>query len=732
MPSVNKKEEREINLAELTNEQLKKVFGESGTEEYNGYFFEDPNADFRDDRRVDIIEEMRRTDSQVKATLNALKAPMLKVDWFVEGEDEEVVQFVEDTLFGMRRSWKDFLRESLAYLDFGFYVFELIWDVQDGNIVLVDLEPRIPNSIEKWETQDGEEGITQWIRTDDTDKTQASIPKEKLLILTNDKEGTDLTGQSVLRPAYKHYKFKDTAYRVQGISIERNAVGTPTVFLPETYDQDQKDKAAEAAKNMRSNEQSHMVLPSGFEFEIKTPDGGIPEKMIDNAIAHHDRKIVSSVLANFLNLGEGSTGSFALSRDQSSFFLKHVKDKAEYVAEQITKQVIHKVVRKRFGKDVQVPKLKFSPLGDIDFKEMSESLSVLAQSGLIEINDDVRRHTHKIFDLPEPEEQKESDQNQKDPESSDDQEKESMKENIKPSMFVEKEYSPFRTLTKFEEREDFESLNEQFNELETTIEEEMTDVTKKESDRFLNSLDEKIDKGSIAAIAGMSFLIKGKVKKVIKNVVEDAFEAGKADAANLMNVDRPTTPRKVKSLKNLEVEEIAERYTTEMTSTATNKARQAISANASKPATIAATRDELNNAASRMITNLAGTVPGQYVNRGRKEVFMDNINRIQKFQRSEVLDSRTCNVCLSLDKRVVEADDPAAQMDLVHTHCRGVWVPIFTTEEAPENNPIPKTVADKFDTVDGRPVINSFTQLKKPIQRQSNKEAQKIVKERLT
>jgi len=95
-----------------------------------------------------------------------------------------------------------------------------------------------------------------------------------------------------------------------------------------------------------------------------------------------------------------------------------------------------------------------------------------------------------------------------------------------------------------------------------------------------------------------------------------------------------------------------------------------------------------------------------------------------------VLDGNTCNMCLSLDKRVVEAGDPIAEMDMVHTHCRGLWVPIFASEEQPDNNPIPKTVIDSFDLLDGRPTVNGFKQLKKPIAK-SNEDAQRIIKDKI-
>lgn len=383
-------------------EQVGEVLGDSGTQRFSGYFSEEPNDLFRDSKRIDVIEEMRRTDGSIKAVLNAIKAPILAVDWIVEGGDEKTQEFVKEQLFGMRRKWKDFLKEALAYLDFGFYTFEIIYSAKDGKIGLVDIAPRIPRSIRTWKLDNGEFGIVQNLRTDDVKKLEAQIPATKMLILTNDKEGDDVTGQSILRPAYKHYRYKDVLYRIQGIAAERYGVGVPVLTLPKTYGSTEKSKGEEMVQNLRSNEKGYVVLPSEeWKLEILTPKGNPQGQSIDTAIDHHNKMILMSVLANFLGLGTDGTGSYALSSDQSSFFLTHVEQIARYVAEQITEQVIKKLVRYNFGETAEVPHLAFAPLGDIDFKEMSDVLKTLADAGYVKLDGKMVQFAHKMFKLPE-------------------------------------------------------------------------------------------------------------------------------------------------------------------------------------------------------------------------------------------------------------------------------------------------------------------------------------------
>lgn len=393
------------NTSQTIIKNLTKTFGDSGTQRYSGFFLEEPNSQWRDEQRVDIVEEMRRSDGAIKAVLNAIKAPMLAAEWYIEAQDEKMKKFVDDNLFHMKRTWKDFQREAFSYMDFGHYCFELIFEKnKQGGFTLSDLAPRIPRSILKWEISDGKPGITQILRTNDSEieGSMAEIPLSKLLVLTNDKEGDDITGQSILRAAYKHYKYKDILYRIQGIAAERWGVGIPVVILPSNYSTEEGAKAEEMARNMKSNEKAYIILPKDWEVKILTPTGNPEGTSIESAIQHHSTQILMSVLASFLGLGSGNTGSFALSKDQSSFFIKHVEDKCNYFCEQITEQVIKRLVYINFGKDVEVPRLRFQPLGDINFQEMSTVLKNLSDTGFIDPqNTNMKEFTRKMFKLPE-------------------------------------------------------------------------------------------------------------------------------------------------------------------------------------------------------------------------------------------------------------------------------------------------------------------------------------------
>lgn len=94
------------------------------------------------------------------------------------------------------------------------------------------------------------------------------------------------------------------------------------------------------------------------------------------AISWLDRAATESVLAGFLDLTGGAatgTGSYALSKDASDFFLQSLTAKSKEIADQVRSGLFAPLIRANFGPDASIPKLVFEPLNDID-KEASISL----------------------------------------------------------------------------------------------------------------------------------------------------------------------------------------------------------------------------------------------------------------------------------------------------------------------------------------------------------------------
>ena len=89
-----------------------------------------------------------------------------------------------------------------------------------------------------------------------------------------------------------------------------------------------------------------------------------------------------------------------------------------------------------------------------------------------------------------------------------------------------------------------------------------------------------------------------------------------------------------------------------------------------------------------MIENAARTIVSQNINRGRQGYMFDqsNLEEIQAFQYSAIIDDRTTDICLALDGKIMSKDDEESQQFMPPNHykCRSILVPITIYEEKPK------------------------------------------------
>lgn len=405
--STKKKDLGPIN----TSEEL----GGAGTKKLGGFLHEEYNSELQGLNGVEKYEEMRSSDASVSALLLAAELPIRSTKWFIAPgktngkitpQDEEIAAFINDTLFNniIEGSFDEFLRQSLTMLPFGHSVFEKVYAVKGDKIIIRKLAQRMQHSIYAWETEDGGTGITQKFLHDSKGNDTVSIPDEYLLTFSFRKEGDNYEGRSILRAAYKHWYIKDNLYKIDAVKHERLGIGIPVIYLPKGATTDDKEEAETILENLRGTEQTYVVLPSDqWKLEFMDLKGGAASDP-SKSISHHDRQISKSILAQFMELGaESSSGSYALSEDQSSLFTLGLAAIAKQFAEVVNKGLIEELTLYNFDlKEGQtMPKLTFSKLGDVDYEKLTQSINNLVEGGVLGVDDSLEDHLREVMDLPE-------------------------------------------------------------------------------------------------------------------------------------------------------------------------------------------------------------------------------------------------------------------------------------------------------------------------------------------
>lgn len=396
-----------------------KEIGHSGVTIFNGIITgEEYNFKLMGRRALETWDEMRRSDAGVKMTLRVIKEPVKALSFHVQPasdspKDIEVADFIDGQLFTALR-WKTTLSEILTFQEFGFSIFEKVYGFGPvkgvDRIYIRKFAFRKQTSVAKWEADNGKPGVSQY---DSAGKT-LPIPLDKLVVFTNEQEGDNFEGVSVLRAAYKHWYYKDKYYQIDALTQERQGLGVVKVKHPTNASVDHLANAHTQARALRAAEEGFIDEPNGWEvgfMDMKANTVKDPVPMID----HHDRKIPDAVIAGLMMLGSTSgSGSRAVGETQLKIFEHLIKFYGDFVADTINRYLIKPLVDLNFNV-TEYPELQAGDVSGESLTVLAEALSKLITAGVIIPTDEDEAYLRGILRLPERQEGAAEERSEKQP-----------------------------------------------------------------------------------------------------------------------------------------------------------------------------------------------------------------------------------------------------------------------------------------------------------------------------
>ena len=620
---------------------LLNVVGGVGTDMSGGYIYEEYNPKLQGLAGIKIFDKMRKGDAKVFATLLACELPIRSTKWTIEpfveeggiasSQDVLVADLVRRNLFEtMTMTWDQMLTEILTMLPFGFSVFEKVYRVIGSEVMLKELAPRKQTTIEKWEMDDGEPGIKQFLPDElktgeNKGQTTANIPAEKLVLFTWRKEGNNYEGVSLLRSAYKHWHFKDTFYKFDAVRQERQAVGIPVVYIPSGADDADKEEAKRIVENIRSTEHSGIVMPGpkedGWLFEFAHVNGNDGTQIYES-IKHHNQEIANNILAQFMNLGQTDSGSRSLGESQTEFFLMAMESVTKHIEDVFNKYVIPEIVDLNFSVE-NYPKLCAAPLGKEGIEKVSKSLKELTESKVVIPDERLENYVRDLYGFPQKDEETErvvenkEENNAKEPKEKktpqNDKKKEigkkegdkMKKEAIKANTWFDPDFMSFseivdnkfisdlqnelthadkqelkkkglrfndfekeagRPLTFAERKVNFSSIQRSMEVYEEKIDREAGAIFEKQKEKLLKDLKRAIDKNDTKGISTLKVSYKNEMAKTLTETQKEMFEVGKKTAATEMDVRVPPTKSEVKGAMRVQNDSLVKEVSGKMES----------------------------------------------------------------------------------------------------------------------------------------------------------------------
>ena len=408
----------EEDVLNVKGENVKVVeIGSSGTEIFSGDLQEEYLADLQGTRAADKFDKMRRSDPKIKMIVSAMKNPINAASWEISGlEDQETPEgeaqrkLIEHILFyDMGKTWDRFVREALSMIEFGYSLFEVTYKAEINHPKfgayngIKSLAFRSQRTIERWQIErSGKLSHVEQQANGDKQKN-VNIPAEYLLHFAVEMEGDNFEGISILRPAYGPWLRKNEFLKLLAAGIEKYAIPIPILEVPAGKEQSAEyRKAKESLRAYVSHRCNYMTVPAGWKLSLTT--NTFDADKIRSVINSENVEIVNAALANFLELGQSGSGSYALGNDLSDFFLGGLEYIADQITEVINNALIPKLVKLNFPDGVVRCELRHSGIRDKAGKELADIVQLLVNVGVITPDDRLEESLRRRFSLPEREE----------------------------------------------------------------------------------------------------------------------------------------------------------------------------------------------------------------------------------------------------------------------------------------------------------------------------------------
>ena len=341
--------------------------GSSGLKRHGGVIAEEFLKELQGSRGAKIYAEMRDNDPVIGAILFVVDMLLRGITWRVDpvdaavAEDKSAAAFVASCMEDMSHTWSAFIGEVLTFLTYGWSFHEIVYKRRggesddptkdskytDGKIGWRKIPLRAQTTLVQWDF-DSAGGIQGMTQTAMPNYNRVTIPIERALLFRTTCNKNSPEGHSILRNAYRPWYFKKRIEEIEGIGIERDLAGLPFAAVPAAImspSASADEKAVYAAVkdiviNVRRNAQEGVVFPNLRDkdgnplYEFKLLSTGGSRQFDTNAIIQRfDQRIATTVLADFILLGSGKVGSYALSQDKTDLFttaltawLREIKD----------------------------------------------------------------------------------------------------------------------------------------------------------------------------------------------------------------------------------------------------------------------------------------------------------------------------------------------------------------------------------------------------------------------
>ena len=680
----------------------------------------------REESRVDEISikdyrKMLDNDTTVEALYNIFTMSILAATYHIDAdsndEGELQAELVRRNLLepphkgGMQTPMNLFIDQSLAAIYEGFALFEKVYEVRDGKLLLKRLAHRDSTTLTLIRDTDGGFGGTKQCAADsDGVYHEIIIPAHKCFLFTYGKSRSYLYGRSAFKPLYPRYDKKRRLEYLDSIALQADAI-KPKVLrrIADGVVTNELKRARNKALDVLGRlgkRNSVASLPYGYELDVLNTEGRDPHQSIERQNSEMARAFHASVILTATQGSASNVGSYSLSTNQKDLLQTAITGVMRLLEAHINQYLIADLIDLNFA-ERHYPEFHFDTPDESIISAVFEAFKLLVQKD--KVSDDIatgieestatrlgidleaikkRRQEDAEDDKPTGKENKNA-EDDKDGGSGGDAgkflgEDDKLGEVATPELHEHVVID--RALTDAEKRVKFDAIEKWMAEQEASFETAATEELRK---AIVNiSLDE-------------DFTLPASYSVLIAKYYRTAYNYGKLSAADEQKLPAPALKAELKAREkqyvdfiiNMQTEDVRNIIAGEKLKRPINLADDddidedvvgAISSDNVDEATHHALLESVGLLTSAWITQAVlgtkGTIISQGMNDGRDDSFasFDEDDDTAVYQWSARMEKNTCPICAELDGKVISANERKTtfQRPPKHINCKCIWTRI--------------------------------------------------------
>lgn len=676
----------------------------------------------REESRTDeiSIKDYRRmldSDTTVEALYNIFTMSILAATYHIDADSEDVdeaqAEFVRRNLLepphkgGMQTPMNLFIDQSLIAIYEGFALFEKVYELRDGKLVLKRLAHRDSTTLTLIRDEVGGFGGAKQRTTDiDGAAQEVIIPAYKCFLFTYGKSRNYLYGRSAFKSLYPRYDKKRRLEYLDSVALQADAI-KPKV-LKRTVDgvvSEQLKKARNKALEVLGRLGKHnsvASIPYGYELDVLNTEGRDPHQSIERQNSEMARAFHASVILTATQGSASNVGSYSLSTNQKDLLQTAITGVMRLLESHINQYLIADLIDLNFA-ERHYPEFHFDTPDESIISAVFEAFKLLVQKD--RISDDIATGieestaTRLGIDLDaikkrrqeEPKDEKADDDSDNDKSGGNGGDADKfLDENDKVNEVAPPEPHEHitinRDLTDAEKRVKFDAIQ---------------DWMKAQEDSFAVAATEELNKAIDNITPDEPFSLPDSYKSLISKYYRTAYNYGKLSAADEQKLPAPALKEErklherqyVDFIVDMQNEDVNNIISGELLKQPINLAdesdedveevepeKPAYQSTTQKSAVLEAIKISAGAWVAQAVLGTKGTIISQGMNDGRDDSFasFDEDDDTAVYQWSALMEKNTCPICAELDGKVISANERKTmfQRPPKHINCRCIWTRI--------------------------------------------------------